>query len=362
MYDTLQTCFMSGTGNSLLVSRWISNFAASRGLDVVLETIDTASPEFDKSQPRKTLLALVNPTHGFTAPWHMIRFALRLPRVSKVDAVCIATRAGFKAGRIFTPGISGTATFLLSLILFLKGFRVRGVVAIDMPSNWIIAHPGLNSQTVEAITERAKPKAEVFIEKILQGEPFWLTLGNICEFVIGAALAYVSLMYILVGRFIFAKIYFANGSCTGCGLCEKECPVGAIRMRGGKPWPYWRYNCENCMKCIAYCPEKAVEVSHSWFVALFFILSLPFSAWLISAAVMVFPLAPENIPERLVAVINFFSFYPALFLSYMVFDLLLRIPVIRRLFTLSTFTHFWRKYHQPGIKVSDLRSKTELDG
>ena len=351
---------MSGTGNGLLVSRWMGNSAAGHGLDVAVESIDIANPEFDNIKQNESLLVLVTPTHGFTAPWHMISFALRLPRVSKIDAACVATRAGLKAGRFFTPGISGTATFLLALILFLKGFRVRGVAAIDMPSNWIIAHPGLNVPTVKAITERAKPKAEAFIDRILQGKANWFTIGNICEFVLGIALAYVSLMYILIGRFIFAKIFFASDSCTGCGLCAKECPVGAINMRGKKPWPYWRYNCENCMKCMAFCPEKAIEASHLWFVALFFILSLPFSAWLISAAVLLFPLRPENIPERAVAVIGFLSFYPALFLSYLIFDWLLRIPIIRSFFTLSTFTHYWRRYHQPGMKASDLRSKTKL--
>ena len=325
-----------------------------------MESIDIAGPQFDENRQSKSLLVLVTPTHGFTAPWHMISFAFRLPRVSKIDAACVATRAGFKTGRFFTPGVSGTATFLLALILFIKGFRVRGVAAIDMPSNWIIAHPGLNPPTVKAITERAKPKAEAFIGKIVHGGTNWLTVGNAFEFIVGAALAYVSLMYILVGRFIFAKIYFANDSCTGCALCAKECPVGAISMRGKKPWPYWRYNCENCMKCMAFCPEKAIESSHAWFAALFFILSLPFTAWLIGAAVIIFPLGPENIPERLVAAIKFLSFYPALFLSYMVFDLLLRIPLIRRFFTISTFTHYWRRYHQPGIKASDLRSRTKL--
>ncbi|MBW1815229.1 MAG: hypothetical protein JRJ39_16720 [Deltaproteobacteria bacterium] len=57
---------------------------------------------------KTSLLGLVFPTHGFTAPWHMIKFTCRLPRVKKTSAFCTATRAGLKIGKVFTPGISGT--------------------------------------------------------------------------------------------------------------------------------------------------------------------------------------------------------------------------------------------------------------
>lgn len=51
--------------------------------------------------------------------------------------------------------------------------------------------------------------------------------------------------------------YTAGDSCTGCGLCEKICPVRNIRIDNGKP--QWLHRCELCVACICWCPAKAIE-------------------------------------------------------------------------------------------------------
>ena len=47
-----------------------------------------------------------------------------------------------------------------------------------------------------------------------------------------------------------------NDSCTGCGICAKLCPVGNIKIAGGKP--EWLNRCENCFACYVWCPQKAI--------------------------------------------------------------------------------------------------------
>jgi Pyruvate/2-oxoacid:ferredoxin oxidoreductase delta subunit len=53
------------------------------------------------------------------------------------------------------------------------------------------------------------------------------------------------------------KNYTINGNCTGCGICKEVCPVNNIEMTESKP--EFKHKCEQCMACIQYCPQKAIN-------------------------------------------------------------------------------------------------------
>jgi heterodisulfide reductase subunit A len=54
--------------------------------------------------------------------------------------------------------------------------------------------------------------------------------------------------------------------CTGCGLCEKSCPYGAIRRREvvGRGWVAETVTalCKGCGVCAAACPQRAIDIVH----------------------------------------------------------------------------------------------------
>ncbi len=133
--------------------------------------IDRFRADRDLAEGEGSLLGLLFPTHGFTTPWLVIWFALRLPRMKGLDAVVVPTRAGTRFGPVCLPGMEGTAGWLVSLILALKGCRIRGVMGLDMPSNWLALHPGLGKKSVEIITGRAREKAGRFIGSFSAGIP-----------------------------------------------------------------------------------------------------------------------------------------------------------------------------------------------
>ena len=54
------------------------------------------------------------------------------------------------------------------------------------------------------------------------------------------------------------KPFYAEDSCTHCGLCEKNCPAHAIQIENGKPrWKKTR--CIQCQSCINRCPVRAIQ-------------------------------------------------------------------------------------------------------
>lgn len=56
-----------------------------------------------------------------------------------------------------------------------------------------------------------------------------------------------------------AKIKINNQECVGCGMCVKDCPNDAIRIRNGKAKMVLEH-CLECGHCIAICPKAAVSM------------------------------------------------------------------------------------------------------
>lgn len=347
--------YSSGTGNSLRVATWLREQAAAEGVAASVISLGKAEPAADLDTPHELVVGLVLPTHGFIAPWSVLRFAARLPKKKGARAFCIATRAGLKFGRLFTPGISGTATFFLALILALRGYAVRGVTSVDMPSNWTAFHPGLKPENARAIIARARPKVAGFITAILGGRRSWFTGTNLYEAVFGTLLLPVSLGYLMIGRFYLAKLFFASNDCNGCGLCARSCPHRALTMIGRKkPRPFWTWRCESCMRCMALCPERAIEAGHSWALLLGYLTSGPVIMLLLARAAQLVPglaLPAGELPRQ---VLYFIAVYPVMFFSYWCFYWLGRIPAINALYSHTTLTRFYRRYSEPDVDKKEL--------
>jgi Pyruvate/2-oxoacid:ferredoxin oxidoreductase delta subunit len=251
-------CF-SGTGNSRNVAVWLANVAQENKIEsqiVNIAKIDRLSvipPE------PGSLIVFVSPIHGFNYPPIMLNFILRFPK-GKNKVVLMNTRAGMLIGKLITPGITGIAFYLASIILFLKGFSIKAISPVDMPSNWISLHPGLNTRTINYLNGKCKERVATFSRKILQGKSHFKALLEVYDILF----APIALGYFFIGRFFFAKSFFASAECDNCDICIKTCPVKAIIKVDKRP--FWTFNCESCMKCMSNCPKKAIETGHGYII------------------------------------------------------------------------------------------------
>lgn len=76
---------------------------------------------------------------------------------------------------------------------------------------------------------------------------------------VGKEHAIVKLVYdkIMNGFNVKDENFNISSECTSCGLCEKVCPVGNIKLVDGKPT--FKNKCEQCMACVQYCPKQAIN-------------------------------------------------------------------------------------------------------
>ncbi len=336
MIDELVLCYFSGTGNALTATHWIAAEAQRRGIPARVYAIEeqdrVALPELH----RGSLLGIGFPTHGFAPPWLVIRFVAHLPRRPGMDAFLLNTRAGWMIAGVPLPGLSGIATWLLMLLLALKGIRTRGVLPLDMPHSWTAIAPPNTRGSVTKLVARCHRLVDGFSSRLLEGRHYyrfsiWLTLP------IDLALLPVTAMYVFVGRFVLPKTVFASFECSTCRLCEEQCPTGSIRIIGGRP--FWRYTCENCGRCMNICPKRSVQ---SWVgrVLLLTILVTALGArfwpgsgylWLVLVTIAIFPL-------------------------YRLLHSMWGVRWVNRAFEYTSLSRYWKRYVAPGVKVKDLHA------
>jgi ferredoxin len=335
-YQQLLLYTFSGTGNALLASRWIADNAKATGLVAQPFNIEHIERATVQRLEGRTLIGFCYPTHGFIAPWLVLKFFWRFPRIANADVFFLNTRAGFGLYFIHNgPGLSGLAQWFPIVLFALRRFRVVGSLPLDMPHSWISCFWPNTRNQIEHITARCQRIVDGFCERVLTGRRYfrfsvWLTLP------LDLAVAPISVLYLFGGRFLLAKTLFASLRCDQCQLCIENCPVNAIQLRSGRP--FWKATCESCMRCINICPKRAIQ---SWVTRM-----AALSYGLLLLGISIRPLRPSI----------WFCILSVLMIPiYRIMHQLWRIRVINHAFTYSSLTRVWHRYLARGIRVKDLR-------
>ncbi len=240
--------YFTGTGNSWRVLDTCREILEKRGYSVTnrIITRPDAEPLKDSSLT------------GFCFPV----YALGIPRIARnylrsLNNTTPGTKAFiFVTGAHPKPGGNcGWALVESRKILESKGYHVAYTELFVMPDNYLPFDEILSHDEAAAVNAIAEKEVRDHMEKILCGEEYHKPLDL---HVFGPLLSRIT-------RFAFHKIgirrawqmFNSTKECSSCGICEKYCPVKAVRLVKGRP--QWNRACEQCMRCINYCPEKAIR-------------------------------------------------------------------------------------------------------
>lgn len=345
MFEKIITVVMTGTGNSYKVAMWFMEVAQEFGLTIKMQHV-TAEPIVTVPDG-KTLCVFTLPTHGFTAPWLMIKHILCLSPGKGASAVVLPSRAGIRVKGVSFPGLEGTAGYLIAFLLVLKGYQVRGVMGVDMPSNWTALHWGLNKENSDFIISCAESKVKHFANVVLSGKVYF---DGMIPLQLGICLAPISMGYILLGQLILSKLFFTSPQCVGCGLCARICPQKAITMTGkSKARPYWSYSCDSCMACMNFCPHNAIQASPIFASIFYYLTTIPVATYVLQnffqTSFYWFPL------------VQYVYILTSVFLTSLLLHTTLGGKVFSWLITRLSHTYYFSRYHAPGITIKDLQRK-----
>ena len=272
----------------------------------------------------------------------MRNFIRRFPKVKNCSAFVVNTRGGLRIWKIFTPGLSGLLHYWSSIRLILKGFKIVGLFPVDLPSNWLFLHPTVRKKGISLIYEHAEAKVRRFAKKIIIGKHVYRALYDIIQ---DSLVFIISIGYILIGQYFLAKSFISTSACDDCGLCEKNCPVSAIKKVNGRM--FWTFKCESCMKCMNECPQRAIEIAHGFILVVGVITSIILG--FVINQILSIPafeewqwLQNKTIRFAIWSVLSI----PILFFSYRITHYLMKYKFFEILVKYTSFTKykFWGRY------------------
>jgi ferredoxin/flavodoxin len=226
--------FFSGTGNSLKVVKDLAK--EMQNCEIVSMG---SSKEYDLQEGYETI-GFVYPTYFRGEPLKVREFISNLNLKNNADSYYYAITT---CGRY-----DGNALVHIKNLLKRKNITLHYAKMLDMFSNYVVAY-----DMRDTINEETKQSEKDFI-------PIIQSIKNKETNKLPAIEPFQEIAYMVLSKFApnMDKNYNVSDACVGCGVCEKVCPVDNISL-GDDHKPYFKHHCEQCVACIQYCPQQAIN-------------------------------------------------------------------------------------------------------
>jgi Pyruvate/2-oxoacid:ferredoxin oxidoreductase delta subunit/flavodoxin len=233
--------YFSGTGNTYLVVKRMMETFQKNGIETNMYKIEDLKPE--KVNLDHTI-GLGFPIAELSTYEFVWKFIKSLPQSEGTKIFMVDTLAGFSGG-IVGP---------VREIVKNKGYKPIGACEIIMPPNIFYIQ---DEETCKLKVNKGLQKAEKYAQTLIEGTSKWgrvPLLSNALYFtsMIGLKMTETNLNQKLLNLSPDLE------KCSKCKICYRLCPVDNIKIREDE-FPKHQFNCEYCMRCVSFCPKKAIS-------------------------------------------------------------------------------------------------------
>jgi ferredoxin len=231
--------YFSGTGNSYSIAKqlWQS-----------LEKCELIPIAKIWQEPRINAhadnIGFVFPLYYWGLPRLVKEFVEKLNFQGSKYLYAVISRAGYE---------DGIPLIQLEQIFAKKSIHLNAGFFIQMPNNYILGYKVDSESENQILFEQAKSKIENILNYV-HAQKNNLQLEELTN--INSHTEKLNRDFhesVLESD----KIFYVDDNCTGCGICEQVCPVKNILISELKP--KWLHQCQQCLACINYCPEEAIQ-------------------------------------------------------------------------------------------------------
>jgi ferredoxin len=229
--------YYTGTGNSLWVARTLAKLLG----EVEIVSISDWMKEIKPVQTN--VVGVVFPVHMWGVPPPIIKFISQIKTLSPQYLFAIAVDAGQVANTLVQ----------LKDLFKQNGMTLSAGWEIKLPTNYIPWGGPEPKEKQEQKFESARGKISTIASVVKKKEQRPVDKGTFWE----------RGLFTLLYKMSFPQTpgldrsFRVDEKCNKCGVCGQVCPAGNITMVEGKPT--WNHHCEQCMACIQWCPQAAIQ-------------------------------------------------------------------------------------------------------
>jgi len=231
--------FFSGTGNSLKIAKDLAEKLGNSELIPIAKVW-----QMENLKSKSEIVGFIFPLYYSGLPKIVYDFINKLNLSKSNYFFTVVTSTG---------DINEQTLQQLNKILKKKSKKLNAGFYINMPNNYIIGFDIHSEERQKEFFETAIKEVKI-ISKIVNNRENNLTQDIFKKDVTRSAKVNKSFRDSVYES---DKSFYADENCNSCGICEKVCPVNNIILINGIP--EWQHKCQQCLACINFCPEKAIQ-------------------------------------------------------------------------------------------------------